>query len=270
MRFVYSNVRLETAEGVAELLRQNGIETLMRNGRSYKGNRRSNFSYRREYETAAEVWVVHNDDQVKARQILREAKLIDTTRDRPIYLTELDEREKKARSARRKGLWIRVTILGALMLAMAFFGLQKYMAMNAPPPPLAGPFDNKARAIPAPIAVVGLQQGIDQAVMPVLCLSFDGQVAPQDLLQRLEGNGKKILAMNHCSRDNDPEVGTRSSNGELAEMIDVTNFKPKSPTTGTIDVNTFHHSQWAHYRTYEVQLINGKWVVGKMTRHVAS
>lgn len=270
MRFVYSNVRLETAEGVVELLRENGIETIMRNGRGYKGTRRSNFSYRREYEAVPEVWVVNNDDQVRARQILRDAQLIDTTRDRHSYLVELDERANKTKSSQRKGMWIRMAILGGLLLIMAFVGVQKYMASKAPPQPLAGPFDGKSRTIPAPVAVVGLQKGIDQAVMPALCLSFDGQIAPQDLLQRLQGNGKKILAKNHCTRNDDPDFGTRSSNGELAELIDVTNFKAKSPTTGTIDVNTYHHSQWAHYRTFEVQLVNGKWVVGKMTRHVAS
>lgn len=270
MRFVYSSARLETAEGVAELLRQNGIETLMRNGRGYKGGRRSHFSYRDQPSNTPEVWVVNNDDQVRAREILREAHLIDTTRDRPSYLVDLEKRDTQRASAQRKGLWVRFALLGLLIAVIAVMGYRSLMNANPAPQPLAGPFDGKPRSMPTQLVVPGLSKGIELGVMPVLCLSYDGLKPPQDLMGRLNGNGKIILPSNHCVRNEDPEYGSVSGNGDPAEFVEVRNFRPQSATQGLIDVNTFHHSQWAHYRTFEVKLENGQWRIGKMTRHVAS
>ncbi|MFC4728057.1 pathogenicity-like protein [Coralloluteibacterium thermophilus] len=82
MRQIFSSLRLENVEGVARLLNDNGIETWISQGRSYKGGRRSQFSYRESPggKPQPAVWVVHTGDQVRARELLREAGLIDTTR----------------------------------------------------------------------------------------------------------------------------------------------------------------------------------------------
>lgn len=77
MRQVFSSPRLENVERVAELLRAEAIEVRIVNGRSYKGSRRSTFSYR---EGASgprpSVWVVRAEDQTRARALLREAGLL--------------------------------------------------------------------------------------------------------------------------------------------------------------------------------------------------
>ena len=82
MRRVFASQRVETAEGVATLLREAGIEILVTNGRGYKTRRSGQFSYldKPDEKTMPSVWVVHADDQPKARQILREAGLMETTR----------------------------------------------------------------------------------------------------------------------------------------------------------------------------------------------
>ena len=81
MRQLFSASRLETVEAVAKMLNDADIETYISDGRSYKGARRRKFSYR---ETSAEpeaaVWIVRAEDQSRARDILREAGLIDSTR----------------------------------------------------------------------------------------------------------------------------------------------------------------------------------------------
>lgn len=82
MRQIFSSQRVETAEGVAKLLRDAGIEVRISNGRSYKSKRSGQFSYTEQASTQnlPTVWVVRADEQTRAREILREARLLDTTR----------------------------------------------------------------------------------------------------------------------------------------------------------------------------------------------
>jgi hypothetical protein len=78
MRSVFSSQRLENVEAVAKMLEDAGIEVKISNDRSYKGSRRSNFSYRdnvQKSEPDPQVWVIKAEDQPKARALLREAGL---------------------------------------------------------------------------------------------------------------------------------------------------------------------------------------------------
>ena len=81
MRQVFTSPRLENVEGVANLLGEHGIETYISGGRSYKGARRQPFSYRDKHgEAQPAVWIVKAEDQPRARELLRQAGLIDSTR----------------------------------------------------------------------------------------------------------------------------------------------------------------------------------------------
>lgn len=84
MRSVFTSPRLENVEAVAKMLADAGIEVRISKDRSYKGNRRQPFSYRDSANTNAEqipqVWVMKAEDQPRARAILREGGLIDSTR----------------------------------------------------------------------------------------------------------------------------------------------------------------------------------------------
>lgn len=81
MRQVFTSQRLETVENVARLLNEAGIDTYISERRSYKGNRRGQFSYRESAFTAQPaVWIVKSEDQTRARELLRAAGLIDSTR----------------------------------------------------------------------------------------------------------------------------------------------------------------------------------------------
>lgn len=77
MRAVFQSQRLETAEGVAELLRQAGIGVRLDHGLSYQ-YRRHGWSYLEGQMPRASsiVWVLRPDDQPRARHLLRQAGLL--------------------------------------------------------------------------------------------------------------------------------------------------------------------------------------------------
>ena len=80
MRQVFTSQRLENVEGVADMLRAEGIEVRITNGRSYKGNRRGAFKYTAPRPgPQAAVWVIRSEDQPRARALLREAGLLAIT-----------------------------------------------------------------------------------------------------------------------------------------------------------------------------------------------
>jgi len=81
MRQVFTSQRLETVEGVAKLLNDAGIETWTEQARSYKGKHRGHFSFAEPHRYPhPAVWVVKSDDQPRARELLREAGLMESTR----------------------------------------------------------------------------------------------------------------------------------------------------------------------------------------------
>ena len=80
MRQVFSSLRLENVESVAELLRDAGIEVRITDGRSYKGAMRSRASYSDQDAPKPAVWVVHSEDHIRARDVLRENGLLESTR----------------------------------------------------------------------------------------------------------------------------------------------------------------------------------------------
>lgn len=126
MRQVYSSARLENVEGVAQLLRDDGIEVRITHGRSYKGGRRSEFSYRDDADSGPKpaVWVVKSEDQPRARMILRGAGLLDTTRKvvEDSYLSPTVHTGRSAAasaSPQRRSLGIKLGLLLAIGIVLA-------------------------------------------------------------------------------------------------------------------------------------------------------
>jgi hypothetical protein len=119
MRRVFTSPRLENAEAVAKMLADAGIEVRVSNDRSYKGNRRQPFSYRESAasnESNPQVWVIKAEDQPKAREMLREAGLIDSTR--PAFFSESQSYLPPSRTApvahkpdRRAAIVMRIRLL---------------------------------------------------------------------------------------------------------------------------------------------------------------
>jgi hypothetical protein len=141
MRQIFSSQRVETVEGVAELLEKNGIDTYISNGRSYQGKRGSQFSYSEPLAKVKQpaVWVRHADDQPKAREILREHGLLDSTRPDQPRLLDLGNPDE-ATDKRRWALRIRLVLLSLIVAAAAFTFLRhralRDEAKHAVPPPV--------------------------------------------------------------------------------------------------------------------------------------
>lgn len=135
MRRIFTSQRVENAEGVANMLREAGIEVRITNGRSYHSKRRGQFSYldRKSDAELPTVWVVRADDQPRAREILRDARLLDTTRrDHPV--AEYAFRDAPAPSAGRGWAWrIRIALL-VVIAGVALVVMLRHRGTQAPPP----------------------------------------------------------------------------------------------------------------------------------------
>ncbi|PPT74917.1 pathogenicity-like protein [Xanthomonas arboricola pv. populi] len=156
MRKIFSSQRIETAEGVADLLRNAGIDVRMSNGRSYESKRSGQFSYLEQGNAQAypTVWIVHADDQPRARDLLRDARLLDTTRrDLPNVEYTFRDGENGSSTSARSWAWRMRLVLLLVIGAVAMFVVLRHR--NAPhaatpvAPPAAQPAPATTTAPPA-------------------------------------------------------------------------------------------------------------------------
>lgn len=157
MRQVFTSLRIETVEGVAKLLQDAGIEVHIANGRSYHSKRGSQFSYAEPMQLKQQpsLWVKRAEDQPRAREILREAGLLASTRQgQPATLLSTAETP-----ATRKGRSLAWKIRVALLVAIAIAALVTVLRHRAMPPPLPVP-----QAQQAPLQQTPAQPATEPAV----------------------------------------------------------------------------------------------------------
>lgn len=279
MRQVFSSSRLENVEGVAQLLREAGIEVRVTNDRSYKGNRRSSFSYREESGERPTVWVIRSEDQLRARDLLREAGLIDSTRGEQANQAPYRFRSD-AELARRPGdkrmLRIKIGLLVCIAVAMGlalFQGMRNRPAASAPVDPAetalaTHPFDGSVAATPRALAQAVFAAQLAEADQPTQCLRMDRRDAPRALLTALARPKLRLLAASQCEEIADEASGTRARDGQPAELIEVHAFRPKSKDAGTIEYSAYHNRSVAVYKTLQVERVGGQWRVAKTLKTV--
>ncbi len=150
MRQVFTSQRMETAEGVAKLLRDAGIEIHFSNPRSYRSKRSGQFSYTEPAHASEQptVWVRHAEDQPRAREILREAGLLESTRPgQRQTLTFATPAEETTGSRRGNWAWrLRLVLLAIIALAALLTVLRH---RQAPAPVPAMPATTTPVAAPA-------------------------------------------------------------------------------------------------------------------------
>jgi len=137
MRQVYTSLRVETVEGVAKLLTDAGIEIHIANGRSYHSKRGGQFSYSEPMQLKQQpsLWVRHAEDQPRAREILRSAGLLGSTRQAqssgPVFTPAAAEPAPQRPLARK----IRIALLLAVAVAaLAAVVRHRSVVADAPVP----------------------------------------------------------------------------------------------------------------------------------------
>ncbi|MDI9240521.1 hypothetical protein QLQ15_16575 [Lysobacter sp. LF1] len=282
MRQVFSSQRLENVESVAQMLRDADIEVRITNGRSYKGGRRGTFSYSDEAAPKAAVWVVRSDDTVRAREILREAGLLESTRESfagPTFHLSSSETPAHVKSQTR-ALRIKLVLLAGIVVVGAL-AIMNVLKTDIPTEALKKhPLDGSLAAIPQPLAAAVFTQELPKARIDVLCLSIDGQdVSPelaQAMQQQLKDGKRQVVPASQCVRSANEDVGSKHrASGRPALMIDVHAFRPQTrdektgAITGLIEYTAYHHRMSASYKTLEVKQGESAWQVVRTVKHVA-
>jgi len=149
MRQIFTSQRLETVEGVARLLQEAGIEVHISQPRSYRGRRRGQFSYAEPMAPSQQpaVWVRKPEDQPRARELLREAGLLATTRtyaDLPPTASELPA--SRFERGRSRWAWrVRIALLLLIAAVAVFIWLGRHRAPPAPQPGASPPAGQPAQ-----------------------------------------------------------------------------------------------------------------------------
>ena len=223
MRQVFSSPRLENVEAVAELLRKEGIEVRISDGRSYRGNRRSNFSYRDGAGTGPQpaVWILKADDQPRGRQLLRDAGLMDSTRageSTYLPLSSLHnkrdpvERKRSSRARMRIGLLVLIVLVSALIwyarrdVPVVTANNRTVVAEPAKPKypspaiiPQADDLEIYRADVPTALAKLLVETEIAKAKPAPICIAIDGgDPAPQFIESLVSRDSTQVFAASDC------------------------------------------------------------------------
>lgn len=126
MRQIYTSQRNENVDRVVELLKSANIDTYVTNRRAYDsgGYKRFSYSDRGQRIEWPAVWIVRAEDQVQARQLLREAGLEPAVR----YADEvaLARGQRSASNPAAIANRVRLIVLAALTGAIALLMLNYF------------------------------------------------------------------------------------------------------------------------------------------------
>jgi hypothetical protein len=205
MRQVFSSPRLENVERVAQMLEDAGIETRVTHGRSYKGTRRGDFSYRdhaRETPMPA-VWIVKSEDQVRGREILRDAGLIETTRtgSDSFLPTSMHrrEQEKKADAGARRAFRLKLGLLAVIVVVIVLAFVTQRKAEQLAPGATVPALPVGVSPTPDALALAVLAGELPTRAGQLACLSVDGRDPAPTLLASLAPRTPgRVLPASHC------------------------------------------------------------------------
>jgi hypothetical protein len=284
MRRIFTSPRLENVELVAALLKEHGIEARITNGRSYKGNRRGNFSYRDDTRTEAQpaVWIVRPDDQPRARELMREAGLLDSARSPTSFLateTLLHPGDGDSGNASKRRMFlVKAALLIGIMVAVSagLFAWRKPAPSPAAPAPqipdtpptqtapaakVSDSFGTIYRAdVPSALAGMLLQAELRTHKPAVVCLSVDGAVAPDKLLANAPAEDRaRIRSQAACAAATDDSD---------VVSVDVREYLTDGSGTGTVKVEIVDRDKAGkrrvETRTLEVERDGLEWEVKRL------
>lgn len=288
MRQVFTSPRLENVERVAALLQEHGVVTRITNGRTFKGSLRGNFSYR---ESANKnpppaVWVVRSEDQPKARELLRDAGLLDSGRSPTSYLsTDLlhSARDDANDPAKRRMFRIKAGLLISITIAVSL-GLFSWLKSTSKAPAVAA---STVAAAPAPQAVVAetmmlpteAPQSAYVAAVPSalaamlvtaelraregaeVCLSVDGADPSETVLAQLQASDRaRIRSQSTC---------TTTAEAASALSVAVREYRTDGSGSGTVRLEIAKAGSGqaqTESRTLEVRRDDLEWKVKRVVQ----
>ena len=251
MRQVFSSARLENVESVSRLLEDAGIETRITHGRSFNKGIRGDFSYREQAgEKKPAVWIVRSEDQPRARQMLREAGLMDSSRnaaDSYVAMsfrgTASPEVQDVEHSRRRRAMHFK---LGLLLVIAAIVALS-WMNMRATRPAKTQTASTSTAAthakVPKDLPSVGNTPTPDSLALALLsgelptradaivCLAIDGKDATPTLLATLPPSPGKVLPVSQCP------AAAADKRALAPQIIAIGKYEANAKGTGTIFMN---------------------------------
>lgn len=283
MRQVFTSPRLENVERVAELLKEHGVDARITNGRSYRGNRRGNFSYRDTANGGPQpaVWVVKSEDQPKARELLREIGLLDSGRSPTSYLPTPEEDRLgnggAADAAKRRAFRIRAALLVgiAFALGMGLLAWRKPAPVASTTAPARAPASAPADAgtpdaapdtsvvadatyvvaTPSALAAMLIAAELRAQSAATLCVSVDGADPTDTLLAQMSAADRgRIRAAASCAAD--------------AATVAVSEYRTDGSGVGTVRVEIVDTGddgrRRTQTRTLEVQRDDVLWKVKRV------
>jgi len=262
MRQVFSSPRLENVEGIAKFLEENGIEVRISHGRSYKGGWSGRRTYRDADGPQPAVWVIKSEDQPKARQLLREAGLLGSTRaptDSYLAPSVHDTAEPRAPTPQRRAFRYKIGLLVAIGIAVAL----AYSVMRKPRPqlPATAPVASRPNVsaaapvyridTPPALAETLAAAEFDAHAVEAACIAIDGKPAPGDVAARLTRPG---LAVTPCAP---------ASPGPL--VVEVGNYLTDGSGEGTVELAVSSPDPsgrpTTQIRTLQVRRVEADWRV---------
>jgi len=298
MRQVFTSPRIENVERVAKMLEDEGIEVRITNGRSYKGNRRGNFSYRDSGGPQPALWIIRSEDQPRARAMLREMGLMDSSRNAPDSFLAVSFRgvdpyaatPAQKRSFRYKiGLLVVISVV--LVLALMHGSKLETTVVKAPKPAVAKaarPAATAARAVPLDTAIADASDAAPPAGNPVAptpaalaeivfqsrlrdrgtrvaCLALDGKDAPAALVSRLKRAGADVVPASACALPANPAQPSRhDASGREASFLEVGSFRPEPAdkgSSGTLQRSEYGNGRAPAHDILEVRRNDGGWQI---------
>lgn len=250
MRKVFTSPRLENVEAVAALLQDAGIQVKISEARSYRGQRRSSFSYRESEDAGPQpaVWIIHAEDQPRGRQLLREAGLLDSSRAGESSYLPLSvlERDKEAQAAGKRSRAMRIK-LGLLAAIVVVIGLMVFTARKPDVPAVAAtaapPAENPMPAIvpqsadelasyrvdvPSALAKLLIEDKLAARAPDQACIAIDGKDPSPQFMQALQPEaGTAVFVASQCPGEGAWDIDVHdymtdgSGSGSVQLMLDV-------------------------------------------------
>lgn len=261
MRRIFASPRLENVEGVARLLEEEGIEVRITDGRSYRGGIRGNFSYRDDAREGPEpaVWIVNAEDQPRARELMRGAGLLESTRTpQDSYLAPRnDDDAGEGGKPRRRSGRLKLVLLAAIAIAVA---VGSFAARHAWKPKTAAPSAETGSPLPAalPDRVAELLFLGELADLGdrTACIGLAGEDASPQMLARLAKADARVAPLSACVQD----VGgirVRAS-GTPALLLALRDYV-RTADGGRVVLRRTEKPLQPQDRTYDLRLDDGQW-----------